>query len=142
MRPLWDYPPGVRAPGEGVAPGEPGSVSTADAINAYLKAEAMFADPVGALDRSNPRTNLASGRTATDLRTMQMPQGRVANRSAPITGAPNNEPERFAGGQVYDHRTRQRVRRSRPLRRTPVPARSEPPPGPPRSGNRPETFFR
>jgi hypothetical protein len=35
MRPLWDYPPGVRAPGEGVAPGEPGSVSTADAINAY-----------------------------------------------------------------------------------------------------------
>jgi hypothetical protein len=47
MRPLWDYPPGVRAPGEGVVPGEPGSVSTADAINAYLRAEAMFADPVG-----------------------------------------------------------------------------------------------
>ena len=47
MRPLWDYPPGVRAPGEGVAPGEPGSISTADAINAYLRAEAMFADPLG-----------------------------------------------------------------------------------------------
>ena len=47
MRPLWDYPPGVRAPGEGVAPGEPGSVSTADAINAYLQAEAMLADPLG-----------------------------------------------------------------------------------------------
>jgi hypothetical protein len=47
MRPLWDYPPGVRAPGEGVAPGEPGSVTTADAINAYLQAEAMFADPLG-----------------------------------------------------------------------------------------------
>jgi hypothetical protein len=47
MRPLWDDPPGVRAPGEGVAPGEPGSISEADAINAYLRAEAMFADPVG-----------------------------------------------------------------------------------------------
>jgi hypothetical protein len=46
MRPLWDYPPGVRAPGEGVAPGDPGSVSTADAINAYLKAEAVFANPM------------------------------------------------------------------------------------------------
>jgi hypothetical protein len=47
MRPLWDYPPGVRAPGEAVAPGEPGSITTADAINAYLRAEAMFADPMG-----------------------------------------------------------------------------------------------
>jgi hypothetical protein len=47
MRPLWDYPPGVRAPGEGVAPGEPGSVTTADAINAHLQAEAMLADPLG-----------------------------------------------------------------------------------------------
>jgi hypothetical protein len=37
----------MRAPGEGVAPGEPGSVGTADAINAYLRAEAMFADPLG-----------------------------------------------------------------------------------------------
>jgi len=26
--------PGARAPGEGVAPGEPGSISEADAINA------------------------------------------------------------------------------------------------------------
>jgi hypothetical protein len=47
MRPLWDYPLGVRAPGEAVAPGEPGSFSTADAINAYLKAEAVFANPMG-----------------------------------------------------------------------------------------------
>jgi hypothetical protein len=50
MRPLWDYPPGVRAPGEGVAPGEPGSISTADAIDAYLKAEAVFANPMGIRD--------------------------------------------------------------------------------------------
>jgi hypothetical protein len=63
MRPLWDYPPGVRAPGEGVAPGEPGSVAMADAINANLQAEAMFAAPVEALDRSNLRTFLASGHT-------------------------------------------------------------------------------
>ena len=50
MRPLWDYPPGVRAPGEGVAPGEPGSVSTVDAINATLRAEAVFADPMSVLE--------------------------------------------------------------------------------------------
>jgi hypothetical protein len=51
MRPLWDYPPGVRAPGESVAPGEPGSVTTDDAIDAYLRAEARFADPA-AQDRA------------------------------------------------------------------------------------------
>jgi len=62
MRPLWDYPPGVRAPGE------PGSVSTADAIAAYLRTEAMFADPVGmargstqALSPANVQLVLASG---------------------------------------------------------------------------------
>ena len=60
MRPLWDYPPGVRAPGEGVAPGAPGSITTADAINAYLKAEAVFADPVGTLERANLGTIVAS----------------------------------------------------------------------------------
>jgi hypothetical protein len=53
MRPLWDYPPGVRAPGEAVAPGEPGSFSTADAINAYLKAEAVFANPMGIRDAAS-----------------------------------------------------------------------------------------
>jgi hypothetical protein len=71
MRPLWDYPPGVRAPGEGVAPSEPGSVGTADAINAYVQAEAMFADPLGmaraasaALDPANVSAIVASGHAA------------------------------------------------------------------------------
>jgi cell wall-associated NlpC family hydrolase len=87
MRPLWDYPPGVRAPGEGVAPGEPGSVSTADAIAAYLRTEAMFADPVGMaravsapLDPATLRTILASGHTGTDTGGAQALQRGVASR--------------------------------------------------------------
>ena len=97
MRPLWDYPPGVRAPGEGVAPGEPGSISTADAFNAYVQAEAMFADPLGmaraALATPDPadlRTILASGHAAAPT---DAPGTRVATAPAmddmphqPITG--------------------------------------------------------
>jgi hypothetical protein len=84
MRPLWDYPPGVRAPGKSVAPGEPGSVTTDDAIDAYLRAEAMFADPAGMAraalvppDTSNAHTIVASDRTETDTQT---PQRGVASR--------------------------------------------------------------
>ena len=84
MRPLWDYPPGVRAPGEGVAPGAPGSITTADAINAYLQAEAVFANPMGirraALvtpDPANLGTVVASDRTGTEKQT---PQRGVASR--------------------------------------------------------------
>jgi hypothetical protein len=83
MRPLWDYPPGVRAPGEAVAPGEPGSITTADAINAYLKAEAVFANPMGirgaastAPDPANLGTIVASDAAGTDAQT---PRG-VASR--------------------------------------------------------------
>jgi len=71
MRPLWDYPPG-----------EPGSVSEADAIAAYLRAEAMFADPLGmtraasaALDPANLHTVLASDQAATPT---DAPETRVA----------------------------------------------------------------
>jgi len=84
MRPLWDYPPGVRAPGEGVAPGAPGSITTADAINAYLQAEAVFANPMGirdavstAPDAANLGTVVASDRTGTEKPT---PQRGVASR--------------------------------------------------------------
>jgi hypothetical protein len=87
MRPLWDYPPGVRAPGEGVAPGEPGSITTADAINAYLQAEAMFADPLGMAraalvtpDPANVDTTVPSDPTGTDIGTTQAPQRGVASR--------------------------------------------------------------
>jgi hypothetical protein len=41
-RPLWDYPPGVRAPGEGVAPGAPGGVGEAEAIAAYKRMATVF----------------------------------------------------------------------------------------------------
>jgi len=74
-------------PGEGVAPGEPGSVTTAEAINAYVQAEAMFADPLGmaravsaALDPANLRTIIASDRTGTDMGGTQAPQRGVASR--------------------------------------------------------------
>jgi hypothetical protein len=65
-----------------VAPGAPGSITTADAINAYLRAEAVFANPMGirdavstAPDPSNLGTVVASDRTATDT-----PQRGVASR--------------------------------------------------------------
>jgi hypothetical protein len=63
-----------------VAPGEPGSFSTADAINAYLKAEAVFANPMGIRDaasKANLGTVVASDRTGTDTQT---PQRGVASR--------------------------------------------------------------
>jgi hypothetical protein len=65
-RPLWDYPPGVRAPGEG------GSVSEAEAI-----ASARVA--LAALDRA-PRATLASDRTGGDTGGTQTPRRGVASR--------------------------------------------------------------
>ena len=45
MRPLWDYPSGVRAPGEAGASGQPGSVNVREPVAAYRLAEARMADP-------------------------------------------------------------------------------------------------
>ncbi len=73
MRSLWDYPPGVRAPGEGVARGEPGSISAGAAIGMARAASAV-------LDPASQRTLLASGRTGTGLGTTQTPQRSVASR--------------------------------------------------------------
>jgi hypothetical protein len=74
MRPLWDYPPGVRAPGEGIAPGAPDSVSVDEAID---KARAALA----ALDLANVRTNLATDHPAAQE---NAPGKRAA--TAPATG--------------------------------------------------------
>ena len=41
-RPLWDYPPGVRAPGEGVAADAPGGIGEAEAIAAYRRIATGF----------------------------------------------------------------------------------------------------
>ena len=102
MRPLWDYPLGVRAPGEAVAPGEPGSFSTADAINAYLKAEAVFANPMGirraasaAPAPANVSAIVASDRTGTDTQT---PQRGVASRYPGAYDVAQEEDDLGGGG--------------------------------------------
>ena len=66
-RPLWDYPPGMRAPGE------PGSVSEAEAI-----ASARVA--LATLDPANLRAILASGRTGAGMDGTQTPARGVASR--------------------------------------------------------------
>jgi hypothetical protein len=57
-RPLWDYPPGVHAPGEGVAPGASGSVGEAEAISSARAA-------LAGLDPANLRAILGSDHTVT-----------------------------------------------------------------------------
>ena len=81
MRPLWDYPPGVRAPGDGVAPGEPGNVGTAEAINAYVQAEAMFADPLGMARAALVTPDLSN-----------LPEIAASDPAPPPTDAPNTNP--------------------------------------------------
>jgi hypothetical protein len=55
MRPLWDYPPGVRAPGEGAAPGAPGSIGTDEAISAYMRVACVFGRSAASAARTNLR---------------------------------------------------------------------------------------
>jgi hypothetical protein len=71
-RPLWDYPPGVRAPGEGGAPGA-GSIGTEKAIRAARTA-------LAALDQATSRAFLASDRTETGNDGTQAPARGVASR--------------------------------------------------------------
>jgi hypothetical protein len=66
MRPLWDYPPGVRA-GEGVAPGGPGSIGAAEAVTAYLRTAAPLDAPrvsVGPALASGASSSGSAGRAA------------------------------------------------------------------------------
>ncbi len=71
-RPLWDYPPGMRAPGEGDAPGAPGSVSEAEAIRSARTA-------LTALNRA-PRAMVAGDRAGTASDGTQTPRRGVASR--------------------------------------------------------------
>jgi hypothetical protein len=73
MRPLWDYPPGVRAPGEGAAPGAPGSVGTDEAIGA-ARAASTWMDP------ATLRAILAGAGIATGTGDAQAPRRGVAGR--------------------------------------------------------------
>ena len=72
-RPLWDNPPGVRAPGEGGAAGAPGGVVEAEAIGSARAA-------LAALDPTNLRAFLASGRTGDGIGGTQTPPRGVASR--------------------------------------------------------------
>ena len=72
-RPLWDYPPGVRAPGEGIAAGAPGGVGAADAIGSARAA-------LAALDPANVRAILAGDRTGGGIDGTQTPPRGAASR--------------------------------------------------------------
>jgi rare lipoprotein A len=97
MRPLWDYPPGVRAPGEGVAPGAPGSINEAEAITGYRRGAGVFDH--SAADMASTRANAADGfeavaRDATHKphQVAEMAQPGVWSDASPVPGAPAGLP--------------------------------------------------
>jgi hypothetical protein len=102
MRPLWDYPPGVRAPGEGVAPGAPGSIGAAGPVGAYRRMAAVFDAPQASLGPAlAPGASLlgSAGREAPALTVT----GATVGQPAPMSNQkPPAAPELRGKASFYD----------------------------------------